>query len=113
MFKINVKPMSVNHCWQGKRFKTADYSKYERLLMSKLPHGIDVLPPFEIDLTFGFSNAASDIDNPIKPFLDILQKMYKINDKDVYKLNVLKEITSKKSEFIQFEIKHLELNKMD
>ena len=35
---------------------------------------------------------AMDFDNPIKPFVDILQKKYGFNDRDVYELNVKKEV---------------------
>ena len=102
--KINIKPLSVNQCWQGRRFKTPIYKGYENELLLKLVK-IDV-PNVSIGLniTFGFSNKLSDIDNPLKPFLDILQKKYKINDRDIYELNVKKEIVKKGDEFIFFEI---------
>ena len=102
--KINIKPLSVNKCWQGRRFKTPIYKGYENELLLKLVK-IDV-PNVSIGLniTFGFSNKLSDIDNPLKPFLDILQKKYKINDRDIYELNVKKEIVKKGDEFIFFEI---------
>ena len=102
--KINIKPLSVNQCWQGRRFKTKIYKGYEKELLLKLVK-IDV-PNVSIGLniTFGFSNKLSDIDNPLKPFLDILQKKYKINDRDIYELNVKKEIVKKGDEFIFFEI---------
>ena len=83
MQKINIKPLSVNNCWQGKRFKTPVYTAYEKQVMlslkpMKLPNA-----PYSIKLKFGFSSKAADIDNPIKPILDILQKRYKFNDKEI------------------------------
>jgi Holliday junction resolvase RusA-like endonuclease len=57
-----------------------------------------------IELTFGFSSKASDWDNPIKPFQDILQKRYGFNDSRVYKATVTKEIVKKGKEFIEFSI---------
>lgn len=57
-----------------------------------------------ITLTFGFSNKSSDLDNPIKPMLDILQKRYKFNDSQVYLLTVNKKIVPKGQESITFEI---------
>jgi len=31
--KINIKPMSVNTAWQGKRYKTTLYQRYEKIVM--------------------------------------------------------------------------------
>ena len=36
--KINIKPLSVNKAWQGKRFKTKKYKAFETELLLKLPH---------------------------------------------------------------------------
>jgi Holliday junction resolvase RusA-like endonuclease len=58
----------------------------------------------QIDFEFGFSNKASDLDNPIKPFLDILQKKYGFDDSRVWKATVLKTIVKKGEEFIKFNI---------
>ena len=30
MIHLEIKPLSVNECWQGKRFKTKAYLKYYR-----------------------------------------------------------------------------------
>jgi Holliday junction resolvase RusA-like endonuclease len=46
----------------------------------------------------------SDVDNPLKPFLDILQKKYKINDRDIEQLQVRKVVVKKGGEFIRFGI---------
>lgn len=108
MLKIDIKPISVNQCWQGRRFKTPKYKHYESELILKLPK-IDVpKSKLFIKIEFGFSNKLSDIDNPLKPFLDILQKKYSINDRDVYKLEVVKTIVRKNNEFIKFEIDEIE-----
>ena len=37
MIELKYKPLSVNICWQGKRFKTTEYKKYERDLLMILP----------------------------------------------------------------------------
>jgi Holliday junction resolvase RusA-like endonuclease len=102
--KIQIKPLSVNDAWQGRRFKTPRYKKYEKDLISLLPKAVVTNHKLEIFIEFGFSSTASDIDNPLKPFLDILQKKYNINDKQIYSLNVKKTIVKKGSEFINFEI---------
>jgi len=61
--------------------------------------------PLEISLTVGVSNVASDVDNVVKPFLDILQKKYNFNDKYVFRLIVEKNLVVKGAEFIEFHIK--------
>jgi Holliday junction resolvase RusA-like endonuclease len=61
----------------------------------------------ELDITFGLSNRAADIDNPLKCFIDVLQKKYGFDDKMIYRLIVNKVITKKGEEFIEFEIKAL------
>jgi len=101
---IDIKPLSVNQVWMGRRFKTPKYKAYEKELLLKLkkiniPDG-----KLEIHLIFGFSNKNSDWDNPIKPFQDILQKKYGFNDRSVYKAIVEKKDVPKGKEFIKFKI---------
>lgn len=109
MRKINIKPLSVNECWQGRRFKTKEYKQYEKDLLLMLPNVKLKIQRVSIDIVFGFSNSLCDIDNPLKPFLDILQKKYNINDRDIYKLTVTKEVIKKGNEFIKYQI--TEINK--
>lgn len=104
MNRVKIKPLSVNEVWQGKRFKTPKYSKYERDVLELLPDLNDLKPPFVVNLTFGFSNSLSDIDNPVKPILDILQKKYGINDRDIIELNLKKVLVKKGQEYFEFEI---------
>jgi Holliday junction resolvase RusA-like endonuclease len=91
--KLLVKPLSVNEAWQGRKFKTDKYKKYEEVLLMMLPNiNIDFdKQPLELFIEVGFSNKASDIDNVIKPFVDILQKKYEFNDKYIYRLLVEKK----------------------
>ena len=107
MIEIKIKPLSVNAAWKGRRFKTDEYKAYEHKLMYVLPKSI-VLPehPYEIHYEFGFSNIASDWDNPCKPLQDILQKKYKFNDKLVYKAVVVKKIVPKGKEYFKVNIIH-------
>ena len=103
--KIDIKPLSVNVCWQGKRFKTPKYKSYEKELLYKLPNlKIDLEARLRLDIVFGYSNTLSDIDNALKPFIDVLQKKSGFNDRMIYELNVKKEITKKGAEFIKFDI---------
>jgi Holliday junction resolvase RusA-like endonuclease len=107
--KIRIKPLSVNQCWQGRRFKTPTYKKYERDLLLLLPKLNVPKIKLSIKIEFGFSSKLADIDNPLKPFLDILQKKYDFNDKDIYKIEVEKKEVKKGSEYISFLIEEYEL----
>ena len=104
-FKLNEKPLSVNEAWQGKRFKTEEYKNYERTIMFMLPKAeIDSNEMLRIEFFFGFSNKASDLDNPVKLLIDIAQKKYGFNDKNVFELNVRKCLVKKGEEFIHMGI---------
>lgn len=107
MPKVKIKPISVNTCWQGRRFKTPAYKEFEAEMLKKMPEITLPPAPFAIHLSFGFSNKASDIDNPIKPTLDLIQKKYNINDKDIYFMSVQKNIVKKGEEFISFDISNV------
>lgn len=104
-FKLNEKPLSVNLAWQGKRFKTPAYKRYQDAMILLMPKA-KIYPEqmLRIEFFFGFSNKASDLDNPVKLLLDIAQKKYGFNDKNVYELNVRKCIVKKGDEFIQMGI---------
>jgi Holliday junction resolvase RusA-like endonuclease len=107
MIKLNIKPLSVNKAWQGKRFKTPLYKAYEKKMLLILPKNIGkISEQIEVNITFGFSNKASDIDNCVKLFLDLLQKKYGFNDSQIYRLNIHKVLTDKGLDFIEFEIKN-------
>lgn len=101
---IHIKPLSVNKAWQGKRFKTPAYKKYEQDLLFLLPNMTIPNAPYHINIEVAFSSKASDIDNILKPFLDVLQKKYNINDKEIYRLLIEKTIVPKGQEYIKFDI---------
>ena len=61
----------------------------------------------KIDIDYDFSNTLSDIDNPTKLILDILQKRYGFNDKMIYELNLKKEIVKKGKEYFSFCIEKI------
>jgi Holliday junction resolvase RusA-like endonuclease len=104
MTRIAIKPLSVNVAWQGKRFKTKEYLNYEKNLLSLLPHQKLPDKPFKIYIEFGMANSASDWDNPIKPFVDVLQKKYLFDDKDIQEGTVKKIKVKKGEEYINFKI---------
>lgn len=74
---LAIKPLSVNQCRQGKRFKTKTYKDYEKKFLDLLPDCIiSDKRMLVVSINYYFSNIGSDIDNPTKPLLDILQKKY-------------------------------------
>lgn len=106
--RADIKPLSVNRCWQGKRFKTPEYKAYEQEVLLKLRPLRLPEKPYKLFLEFGLSNMQADWDNPIKPFVDILQKKYGFNDRDIHEAEVKKVKTEKGSEYIEFELRALE-----
>jgi len=105
VFKLNEKPLSINEAFQGRRFKTPAYKAYEKSILLTMPKAkIDIEQMLRVEFFFGFSNKASDLDNPVKLLLDIAQKKYGFNDKNVFELNVRKCIVKKGQEFIQMGI---------
>ena len=96
---LEIKPLSVNEAWQGRRFKTRKYKKFENDLLLLLPK-IETTDFSSIEITYGFSSKLADIDNPTKLVIDIMQKRYGFNDKDITRLVLNKVLTKKGSEFI-------------
>ena len=102
--RLNIKPLSVNQAWQGRRFKTKKYNKYIADVLSilqtvKIPDGY-----LQLNLVFGFSSAASDFDNPVKCFVDCLQKKYGFNDKMIKRCIIDIEKVKKGDEFIDWTL---------
>ena len=105
--KINIKAISVNSCWQGRRFKNQEYKRYEKALLLLLPPDLKIPKKrkLEIKIEFGLSSKLSDLDNPIKPVLDVLEKKYPdFLDRNVFKMTIHKVIVAKGKEYIAFDI---------
>ncbi len=105
--KIKIKPLSVNDCWRGRRFKTPHYKSYEQHVVYLLPRIKIPSGKLKLSIVWGLSSKSGDIDNPLKPFLDILQKKYVFNDKKIYKIDIEKVDVKKGEEFIEFEIESM------
>lgn len=105
--RVIIKPVSVNQCWQGRRFKTTKYKAFEIEMLLKMPKAKLPPAPYQVSLVFGFATAQSDIDNAVKPTLDLIQKKYGINDKDVYELSVLKKVVGDGNQFIYYKIESI------
>lgn len=102
--RIKIKPLSVNEAYSGKRYKTEKYKRYKFALLCKLPRLELPPPPYRVEYVFGLSNPSADIDNPVKPFQDVLQAKYGFNDKHIDEISVKRAKVPKGSEFISFKI---------
>ncbi|MFN5251394.1 MAG: RusA family crossover junction endodeoxyribonuclease [Bacteroidota bacterium] len=108
--RVDIKPLSVNQAWQGKRFKSPAYKEYIKELSPKLKIGNYDFGknPLELFVRVGFSSSASDLDNVLKPFQDILSAHYKFNDKQIFRIIAEKELVPKGMEYIEYSITRLE-----
>lgn len=102
MNRVNIRPLSVNEAYKGRRFDTDKKKAFVNSLLWMLPKKVDTFDKMQINIKLGFKSGASDIDNHIKAFLDCLQKKYKFNDNRVYRMVLDKEVV--KEPFIEFEI---------
>ena len=106
--QIKAKALSVNKCWQGRRFKTQDYKAYEEEILYKLKPLELPEAPYTLFVEVGLSSKLADIDNVAKPFIDILQKKYGFNDKNIYQLVMTKSDVKKGEEYLDFSFEHYE-----
>ena len=107
-----LKPLSANDSYLGKKVKSKKYKDYEASLLLGLP---DLVIPEEgslhLRMVVSYSNARSDIDNCLKPFIDVLQRRYGFNDSRIYKLTVKKQIVPKGDDSISFNLDKYEIKK--
>jgi len=105
-YTLQIKPLSVNECFKGKRYRTTKYDIFIRNCLLMLPKTILIPDKKNIKLAieFGFSSKASDIDNCCKSFIDCLVKKYKVDDRFIYEMHVFKVIAKKGEEYIKFKI---------
>jgi len=105
-YKLQIKPLSVNKAWKGKRYKTDEYNRYIKDILLLLPSKIEVpdVNNIKLAIEWGFSTRSSDCSNPIKLFEDCLVKKYGFDDRYIYELHVFKSIVKKGEEYIKFKI---------
>lgn len=108
MPRVDIKPISANQCWQGKRFKTPEYKNWREIVgytmksHKKFPAG-----KYEVNLrVFTRHCATSDVDNFIKPALDSLVEAKIIPD-DKYIQKVICEKFKSDTDYFEYEIKEL------
>jgi len=105
-YTLQIKPLSVNEAFKGRKFRTDKYDLFIKNCLLMLPSVITIPYKNNIKLAieFGFSSKASDIDNCCKSFIDCLVKKYKVDDRFIYELHVFKAIVKKGDEYIKFKI---------
>ena len=96
MLTFDIKPLSINDAWQGRRWKSKEYRQYEeaigKLLLNQKNEKWPLKGPLEVFIEWYLIRyKATDWDNPIKPIFDILQKYNVIvDDKHIIKGTVTK-----------------------
>ena len=50
----------------------------------------------------GLSNRNADVDNVLKPFIDVLQKKYHFNDRMIYEMRIKKTIVKRGQEYLKW-----------
>lgn len=105
MVTIQIKPLSTNAAWRGRRFPTTAYQVYQHDLAYLLPSSYDIPEgKLRVQYTFGVSSKTFDYDNAIKQFQDSLCKKYCFDDRRIYKAEIEKVDVEKGQEFISFSI---------
>ena len=103
--KLQIKPLSINKAFQGRRYKTKEYDLWleEGLRLLKAQKIEKTRGDVALDIKFFMKSDRSDIDNPLKTFLDLIVKASLIDDDRVIQAIHLVKIKSK-DERIEFEI---------
>lgn len=104
MTRLNIKPLSLNSAYRGRRFTTPALDDYKESIdrlapRLKIPEG-----KLKATYIFGVSSRNSDVDNLIKCLQDSLSVKYGFNDKHIYKLVVEKVDVPRGQEYVEFEI---------
>ena len=107
MVKLDIKPLSLNHAYRGRRFATQELKDFKDTVSLILPKRTPLRGNLSVFYRFGVSSKGADVDNCIKVFQDALAETYGFNDNRIYRWVVEKVIVPKGQEFIMFEIDEL------
>lgn len=95
--KLDIKPLSINKAFQGRRFKTSECKDYEKELWTILPKKTMITG--EIDIWFDFflkNYNKTDISNLIKVTEDLLVKRgYFEDDRKIIGMHITKQKSEK------------------
>jgi len=104
MVRIDIKPLSVNDAYRGRRFATAELKQYKKDLGVLLPRIIVPDGKLSVCYHFGVSSKNSDGDNCVKALQDCIAEQYGFNDKRIYEWYIKKIDVEKGKEFVEFEL---------
>lgn len=108
MNRVQIRPLSVNEAFKGKKYRTDKYNTYKNALQWLLPKDIEVgRGMLRLTMIVGYTSQRSDIDNFVKPFVDVLQQRYGFNDSQIYEL-VVRKVVVDSDPYIDFEIINLD-----
>ena len=88
----HLAPISVNKCWQGRRYKTREYNIWRQQLELLLPRQEMIEGEVEVEVRFWIKKyKQNDVDNFAKPFLDsLVRRGYIEDDRKIIKLTLEK-----------------------
>ena len=106
---LPLKPVSNNKMYSSasSKWKSAQYLKFERdakRMMKFKPITLPKKGGLKFIATFGVS-FRFDLDNALKPFIDILQDVYKFNDNRISIIEVKKVSVKRGAEFIEYDLR--------
>ena len=108
--KLDIRPLSINQAWQGRRYKTKKYTQYCQdvsYLLGKY-NQTTINDYCEITYKFYLKNwKMTDGDNCVKCLQDILVKKQVIKDDRFIMRYVIEKIPSEK-DYIEIEINNIE-----
>jgi len=110
--EIRLKPITVNKCWQGRRFKTPEYETWREAfgyLITTDEGYVEEDGELEVWLKFYLKHySTTDVDNLVKPTLDALQENGVIEN-DRFIKRIVAEKFHSKDERIEINIIPLNL----
>ncbi len=104
MIKLQIKPISVNEAYRGRRFASELLKGYKIDIAKILPKLKVPTGRLAVHYVFGVSSKGSDWDNLIKATQDCLSECYGFNDNKIYRALVEKVDVKKGDEFVSFLI---------
>lgn len=96
MVKILIRPLSINRAWQGRKFKTKEYDQYISDMFYLLPKELKI-DPENLHFIFHLKQTTflkADVDNFIKPLLDIMVKKGILEDDRFVKKITIEKVVS-------------------
>jgi Holliday junction resolvase RusA-like endonuclease len=112
MMRLNIKPLSINEAFQGRRFKTKKHKDFEEQVLWILKGNIQKFDKdYSMHLKFYLKNALRcDLSNYIKVLEDCIVKSGIVKD-DRFCWRMEVEKIKSEEDYIEFEIKALNKSK--